>query len=302
MKSRHVIVHGTFREQALAGSTQRERIDHLLKVTVPSERIVIVAIGAIVVALLVWLLFGAVPRTISTDGIVVETPPPRAVVSETGGRLAAWLVAPGDRIEAGAVVARLALPELDARTAALRRSVTAMQDAMGQGGDGSMQALALTAARMALLELEADRIVNGVVVSPAAGEVADLGPAPGDSVAAGDRIASVRAARGHGLQLIVRVVDDMAREIRPGMRAAVTTTLPEGTRRSFPAEVADVPKQAPAQDRFAPGTDGRKGRLWQVHLSVDGDGGLRLAHGAPVLVRFFLEPQSPAALLGLVRG
>ena len=298
-----MIVRATFREQALAGQTQRERIDHLLKVTAPSERIVTMAFGVLTVALLVWLIFGAVPHTISTEGVVVETPPPRAVVSDTGGRLAAWLVAPGDRIEAGAPVARLAFPELDARVAVLRKRVKAMQDTVGEGSDGgSMQALALAAARMALVELEADRIVNGVVVSPAAGEVADLGPAPGDRVAAGAPIASVRAAGGHGLQLMVRVADDMAREVGPGTPAAVTTTRPEGTRRSFPAEVADVPELAPAPDRSAPGPNGGTGRLWQVRLSVDGDGGRRLAHGTRVRVRFFLEPQSPAALLGLVRG
>lgn len=297
-----MIVRGTFREQALAGRTQRERIDHLLKVTAPSERIVTMAIGAIVVALLVWLMFGAVPHTISTDGVVVETPPPRAVVSGTGGRLTAWLVAPGDRVEAGAPVARLAFPELDARIAALRKRVKAMQDTMGAGGDGSTQALALAATRMALLELEADRIVNGIVVSPAAGEVADLGPAPGDSVAAGDRIASVRAAGGRGLQLMVRVGDDMAREIGPGTPATLVVTLPEGTPRSFTAEVADVPGPGPGRSAPGLGPDGQTGPLWRVRLSVDDDDGLRLAHGAPVRVRFFLEPQSPAALLGLVRG
>ena len=289
-----MIVHGQFREQALAGRTQREQIDHLLKVTAPSERIVILAIGAIVATLLVWLTFGAVPHTISTEGVVVETPPPRAVVSGTGGRLTAWLVAPGDRIEAGAPVARLAFPELDARIATLRNRVIAMQDAVGEGGDTGMQALALAATRMALLELETDRIVNGIVASPATGEVADLGLAPGDSVAAGARIASVRAAGGRGRQLMVRVVDGTAGGIGPGTPAAVTMTLPDGTRRSFPAEVADVPELAPALDQ--------SGRLWLVRLSVDGDGGRRLAHGAPVHVRFFLEPRSPAALLGLVRG
>ena len=140
-----MMVHGQFREQALAGRTQREQIDHLLKVTAPSERIVIMAIGAIVIGLFVWLTFGAVPHTISTEGVVLETPPPRAVVSGTGGRLTAWLVAPGDRIEAGAPVARLAFPELDARIASLRNRAKAMQDAVGD--DGDMQALALAATR-----------------------------------------------------------------------------------------------------------------------------------------------------------
>ena len=298
-----MIVRGTFREQALAGRIQRERIDHLLKVTAPSERIVTMAIGAIIAPLLVWLLFGTVPHTISTNGVVVETPPPRAVVSGTGGRLTAWLIAPDDRIEAGAPIARLAFPELDARIAALRKRVKAMQDTVVAGGDdGSMQALELAATRMALLELEAARIVNGTVISPAAGEVADLGPAPGDSVAAGDRIALVRAAGDRGPQLLVRLVEDMARRISPGTPATLTETLPEGTLRSFTAEVADVPRPGLAGSAPEPWPEGRMGRLWQVRLSVDGEGGFRLAHGAQVRVRFFLEPQSPAALLGLVRG
>lgn len=299
-----MLTRSKFRAQALAGLTQHERIDHLLKVTAPSERIVMMVIATIIVALLVWLMFGTVPHTLSTDGVVVETPPPRAVVSDAGGRLTAWLVAPGDRIEAGAPVARLASPELDARIAALRDRVKAMQDTAGAGDDSSMQALALAATRMALLELEAGRIVNGVVVSPAAGEVADMGLTPGDSVAAGDRIASVRAAGGRGLQLVVRVVDDLARKIGPGTPATVTTTLRKGTQHSFTGEVADVPGLAPASDRSTPGPepDGKTGRLWQFRLSVEGDGGRRLAHGTPVRVRFVLEPQPPAVMLGLVRG
>ena len=294
-----MIVRSPYRAEVLANRAQREQLDHLLKVTAPNERLFIMAIGAIILAFLAWLVFGSVARTISADGVLAGTGARHAVVvSGSGGRLEAWLVEAGDRVEAGAPVARLALPELDARIAAFRDRVGALEKTASEGGDAGDLTLTLAAARLALVPLEADRIASSVVASPAAGEVSDLRLAPGDGVAAGDRIASIREAGRTGLRALARIPASMAREVGPGMPAMVTMTLPGEPQRSFAAEVDEISAPAGGDARIGP--DGPSEPMWTVRLSVD-TGGLRPPEGETVHVRIVLGRQSPAALLGLAR-
>ena len=296
-----MIGQSLFREQAVANRGQRERLDHLLKVTAPNERVFLAAIGAIVAALLGWLVFGTVSRTLSAEGILV-TGSRHAVVSHIDGWLGAWLVAPGDRVEAGVPVAQLAFPVLDARIAALRDRVSAMENTGTNGSDDGALALSLSATRLALLELEADRIARETVVSPAAGELVALRPAAGQRIRASDEIAAVRTTEQRRGEVLVRISGRRAEEIKPGMLAMVTAILPEGARRAFTASVANVsPPLVPERpERSAP--DDPTQRLGQVRLLLDGGESLRLPEGAPVQVKVVLERKSPAALLGLARS
>ena len=188
-----MITPGPFRERALADRGQRERLDHLLKVTAPNERIFVAGIGAIVAAVLCWLMFGTVTRTVATDGVLIEAGEPAAIVAAAGGRLAAYLVVPGDRVEAGDAIARVAIPPLEARATALRQLVDGLQQRSRDGDAARDLALTLAAARVALVQVEAERVANGTIVSPLAGEVVALRLEPGAWLAAGDAIASVRA-------------------------------------------------------------------------------------------------------------
>ena len=282
----------------MANRAQREQLDHLLKVTAPNERLFIMAIGAIILAFLAWMIFGSVAQTVSADGVLAGTGARHAVVSDAGGRLEAWLVEAGDRVEAGAPVARLAMPELDARIAALRDRVEALENTLREGEDTGDLTLTLAAARLALVPLEAERIAASVVASPAAGEVSDLRLAPGDSVVAGDRMASVREAGRSDLQALARIPAGLARELGPGMPAMVTMTIPGAPQSSFAAEVDNISAPTGGVEQSGPGE--RAEPLWTIRLSVD-TGGLRLLEGERVRVRIVLGRQSPAALLGLTR-
>ncbi len=47
-----------FREQAIAGRSNRQQLDHLLRVTAAHERAVGAAVGLILLGVAVWVYFG----------------------------------------------------------------------------------------------------------------------------------------------------------------------------------------------------------------------------------------------------
>lgn len=47
-----------FREQAVAASANRQQLDRLLRVTAPRERIVLAAVGLVLVGVGAWIVFG----------------------------------------------------------------------------------------------------------------------------------------------------------------------------------------------------------------------------------------------------
>ena len=51
-----------FREQAVAASANRQQLDRLLRVTAPHERIVLAAVGLILLGVGVWVVGGNVIR------------------------------------------------------------------------------------------------------------------------------------------------------------------------------------------------------------------------------------------------
>ena len=106
---------------------KRQQLDHLLRVTAPHERVILAAIGVVLPALAAWALFGSVVRAVTIDGILLEPGPRHDVISTEPGYLLEYLVAPGDRVEAGAPIARQSVPELARETVALRDRVELLE-------------------------------------------------------------------------------------------------------------------------------------------------------------------------------
>ena len=104
--------HSPFRDKALAASANRRQdLDHLLRVTAPHERLVLAAVGVILAGLGAWVLFGSIVRDVTLDGFLIEPGTRHEVVAAEPGYLAEFLVEPGDRVEAGAGIARQRVPQ-----------------------------------------------------------------------------------------------------------------------------------------------------------------------------------------------
>lgn len=230
-----------FLQEAAKSRNKRQQLDHLLRITAPHERMILAGIGLVILALVAWVLFGSIVRSVTIDGIVIEPGPRHEIVSTEPGYLVEFLVVSGDRVEIGDPIARQSLPELDSETAALRNRVEMLKTEFRQvgGEDGNLRSL-LTAAQVALVQIEAQRSARELIVSPVAGEVTALRSAPGEYLPAGGAVAQLRGAEDQPLQAVLRVAPRMAQRIRPGMRASVEIMMLDGMKRRLDAEVTSV--------------------------------------------------------------
>ena len=101
-----------FRPSSLERLSSPERMDRLLGVVRPQNWILLGSMGAGLVLVLLWGLYGRIPETATGTAVLVR---PKQVVSihaSGSGPLEAVLVGVGDRVQAGQELARIHLPSL----------------------------------------------------------------------------------------------------------------------------------------------------------------------------------------------
>ena len=63
---------GSFHDTVAEAKEEREQLDRLLTVSTPRERLLVGAIGLLLVVLTAWFLLGDVGRSLAVDGVLVE--------------------------------------------------------------------------------------------------------------------------------------------------------------------------------------------------------------------------------------
>ena len=292
-----------FNERAIAASTKkRQQLDHLLRITAPHERLVLAGIGLILLALGVWAVFGGIVRSVELDGVLIEPGERHEVVSTEPGHLLEFLAAPGERIEAGEAIARQSVPGLARETARLRNRVERLDsDSEPAGGEAGDSGSLLSAARVALLQMEARLSAREWIVSQTGGEIMALRSNPGQYLTAGTRIAQLRDAEDQPVQAVLRVAPRMARRLRPGMQASVEWALADGEMRQLDGEVAVV-SAGPLPNWLAELPPAAEASWHRVDISLESDSDLSVSDGTPCRIRIVLGRQTPVALLGLGRS
>ena len=286
-----------FSDKALAASAnRRQQLDHLLRVTAPHERIVLGAIAALLAGLGLWALLGSIERDISLDGVLIAPGTRHEVVAAEPGYLLELLVAPGERVEPGAPIARQSVPELVREEAALRDRVALLRSEIGQTGGGATAEL-LASAQTALLQVEAQRATRELVVSQVYGEVMALRAAPGQFLPAGAAVAQIREADGRPLQASLQVAARVGERLRPGMPASVTVQLGDGSRRQMDGAVRAV-VAGPLPDWLAAPGGAAVESAQRVDIDLPETSDLALPEGTPCRVRIVLGRQAPVAFLG----
>jgi|GEM_PF-4287492 len=106
---------GPFRQKSLERLSSPERLDQLLRVVDRRSWLPLLTLGLLIVAMLLWSVFGEIPVYIEGRGILVR---PRSIVELSApgsGYLEELAVAVGDEIERGDLLARIARPDLEKR-------------------------------------------------------------------------------------------------------------------------------------------------------------------------------------------
>ncbi len=101
-----------FRKVALERLSSPEQLDQLMQVTDPKGWLALGALGALLLTSLAWGIFGSIPTEARGEGILLRQGGVSSLVSAENGQVEEILVAVGDVIEKGQVVARIRQEEL----------------------------------------------------------------------------------------------------------------------------------------------------------------------------------------------
>lgn len=293
------MLNNPFRDRAIAASAnRRQQLDHLLRVTAPHERAVLAAIGVILAGLGVWAIFGSIVRDVTLDGVLLEPGSRHEVVATEPGYLTEYLVAPGDRVEPGATIARQSVPELARETALLRERVELLESELEENGaeTGATGSL-LASARVALLQMEAQRAAREVIVSHIGGEVMVLRSTPGEYLPAGGAVAQLREVGDRPRQATLLVAPQVAQRLRPGMQASVEVQLSGGETHRLQGVVGNV-ATGPLPDWLAALRPPVATSARRVDVDLEPAADLAAPDGTPCRVRIVLGRRPPLSLLG----
>jgi HlyD family secretion protein len=122
-----------FRSEAVKRIRSPEQIDRMMQVTGSPGWIALATLGAIIVAAILWGLFGSLPTHVSAKGILLSgADGTQKVVASGSGLLSQLSVKGGDEVKRGQVIAKLELEEIKQKIADLERELTTIQGQRGQ--------------------------------------------------------------------------------------------------------------------------------------------------------------------------
>lgn len=230
--------------ETAASRRKRQQLDHLLTVTAPHELIVLAGIALLVFPLLAWSLFGRIENGFTTGCVLIKPGARHHVVATEVGHLLEYLVAPGDRVEVGAPIARQSMPKLAREVAALRDRVDLLeQGALRAADNGGALASMLASTRAEALKMEALRSVRETIVTESSGEITALNSEPGSYLFAGAPIARIRGEPGAEdgpIHAVARLDSRTAQRLEPGLPVSVEVPMREGKMLTMPGVLMSV--------------------------------------------------------------
>ncbi len=240
-----MFINRLFREQALERRRRQEPLDDRLQVTAPHEWILVVGLGVIFLALLVYSAVGSVERSLSFDAVVVLPGERYSVSAPVSGTVVEVLAEVGNTVEPAQVIARLRPPVEQPRDSEARRLLESLVEQSGRNDEAAADL------RLLLLALASAGDIGGSaaevdVVSVTGGEIMTLDLAPGMPVRAGEPVAQVRAAASGPPEALALVPADDAARLEAEMTARVSVARGSREAGSYPAEVAAVSARAVA--------------------------------------------------------
>ncbi len=284
-----------FLDDAAADRNKRQQLDHLLRIAAPHERVILAGIGVVLLALVVWVSFGSIERSVTVEGVLLKPGIRHEIVSAEPGYLVKFLAALGDKVEEGGAIARQTVPELGREMIALRDQIEILEAGIRQvGGDGTH--LLLASAQEALLQMEARRTAKEMIVSHVSGEIMALKAAPGDYLPVGSVVAQIRNQEDSPHQAVLQITPRMAKRLRASMPASVEVVMPDGATHEVGGEIASV-IPGPLPHWLAAFRPEGMDYAYRVDIALHSESGLAVPDGTPCRARIVLGRHSLVALL-----
>jgi multidrug efflux pump subunit AcrA (membrane-fusion protein) len=208
-----------FRKEAFAKLDALDELDRLVTVTRPRAWLALGAVGLLIVAALIWAVFGSMSSSVDGSGILLRGGRILQVASPYSGQVKELLVGLGNQVTAGQPIATLLQPELSAdvkwRTAEVERLRGAAQQQ-----DTAEARQALAAAEEALRAAQAALAERSMVLSTYTGSVTSIQVFPGQFVTTAAPMLTVEPD-DVPLVATLYVPDGVGKKMEKGMRVQV---------------------------------------------------------------------------------
>jgi multidrug efflux pump subunit AcrA (membrane-fusion protein) len=205
-----------FRKAALERLSSPEQLDQLMQVTSPRAWLALATLGAILLAALLWSIFGSIPTKVEAQGILIRKGGLHEIVALTPGRVTEMDVAAGDTVAEGEIVARLAQPELQAQLDAAQLELAHLEER-----DSPELARPLLVQRQRVEALKHQLDSASTIVSRYRGRVLETRTEVGRVVTAGASILSLESDDAE-LEALLYVPAAEGKKVRVGMPAYVS--------------------------------------------------------------------------------
>lgn len=208
-----------YRKVSLERLSSPEQLDSLMTVTSPRSWIALTATGLLVVAAIIWGVFGSLPTKLNYPGILLKSGGIQRVVAGSGGQVTDIGVVNDDFIEKGQVVARIAQPEMVAQINSDKQQLTAL---VKSGGDAGM----IQQLQLRISQWESQLGTVSRVVSPVSGRIVEVKVSRGDFVSPGQALVSLEPTGEEikDLEAVIYVRAEDAKKIEPGMAVNIALT------------------------------------------------------------------------------
>ncbi len=129
-----------------------EQLDMMMRVTSPMGWVALTAIGVLIVVAIVWSVTFPMPVKVDGRGFMVRGEAVQEVQILTAGTLQSVEVKTGDVIEPGTVVAKLSMPDIEARLISARALLTELEAQTSSSGSQTASIQGRLRAQIARLE------------------------------------------------------------------------------------------------------------------------------------------------------
>lgn len=103
-----------FRKSSLEKLSSPEQLDKMIVITSPTLWLSLIGAAGIIIVALLWAIFGRLPVEVDACGIYVNRAGVQTVYAKNGGVISEILVADGDEVKKGDIIALLDSEEIDA--------------------------------------------------------------------------------------------------------------------------------------------------------------------------------------------
>jgi len=206
-----------FRRVAMEKMASPDQLDKLLTVTYPRSWLALVAAGGLVIAAILWGIFGSIPVVVNGHGILLKNGGVFNIVHGAGGQITDISVAVGDIVQRGQIIARVEQPELIAQINNLQNELAMLSK--GRNGNEITVVQLEGKIRMLRNKLEQD----AWVVSPYTGRILEAKVKKWDAVKPGTAFVSLEQTgeETERMEAVVYIPAERRQNLSSGMEVQI---------------------------------------------------------------------------------